>query len=513
LGLARDTLDRMPVWVRLVPGVIGVLIVLSRLGFLKINFDVSIVVVVAAGAFLLFAAAAVARMTAGRRGGSHEGSLSLCHVHRVRVEGAEAGAALSRIIEGRARRSVVNFVLASVTGRSGSGNFLFVCGPRNMVEREVDIIEATVSVVGNGVRLERAGFMDNDFSMFLRASMPRGGGEPMLVSMGDERGPEPGKRVVKLGHRLDSPLDEEVYLYDVDVEGHVGVYGSTGMGKSTTLRVLARGLASSWGKVVIVDWTGEHATALATRARVYRPYTGEAAANPLALQDYVLVAEILSSALGLTEPQAFMLSSVLSSTRPEGIGELYRAVAEWAEESKWDREVKRALLRKLSTMMVDESAFASFNLDMVFEGDLVVLDLSGFRSVRGKRAYALTVAAWVYEVLRRDGRGRVVLMFDEAHNVFEGESQVIEEIASEARKYGLSLVYATQSPSLIPNKIILNTNTKIVHALKSLQDKEYVARTMSLGQRLHSLLDKLARGEAVLQAPSQPQPILVKVEG
>jgi len=511
----RESLDRAPLWLRILPGLAGVLIVLLRLGVVSLSFVPRAALAAAAGVAVFAAFVGVSKIVLSRKSRRFEEGLSVCHVHRIRVEGPEAGAVLSKIIEGRARRSMVNFVLASVTGRSGSGNFLFVCGPRGLVEREVDIIEATISVLGEGVRLERAGFMDNDFSIFLRASMPRSGGEPMLVSIGQGGGvgPVPGRRVVRLGHRIDSPLDEEVYLYDIDVEGHVGVYGSTGMGKSTTLRLLARELAGSWGRVIVVDWTGEHAVALASRARVYRPFAGEAAANPLALEDPVLVAEILSSALGLTEPQAFMLSSVISSARPTRVRELYSAIAEWAEESKWDREVKRALMRKLATMTVDETAFEDFNLEAVFDGDLVVLDLSGFRSVRGKRAYALTLAAWVYESLRKSRGHRVALVFDEAHNVFESESQIVEEIASEARKYGLSLIYATQSPSLIPNKIILNTNTKIVHALKSLQDKEYVARTMSLSQKLHSILDKLARGEAVLQAPSQPQPILVKVEG
>jgi DNA helicase HerA-like ATPase len=108
---------------------------------------------------------------------------------------------------------------------------------------------------------------------------------------------------------------------------------------------------------------------------------------------------------------------------------------------------------------------------------------------------------------------KVLIAIDEAHNIFNGEEAAfIEQLFSESRKYGVILAIATQSPSSIPNGVLLNTNTKIVHALRSARDKSIIAETMSLPRDYVEILDKLGPGEAIVQSPSNPQPLLIQVQ-
>ncbi|MEM4799866.1 MAG: hypothetical protein QXO61_00895, partial [Acidilobaceae archaeon] len=92
------------------------------------------------------------------------------------------------------------------------------------------------------------------------------------------------------------------------------------------------------------------------------------------------------------------------------------------------------------------------------------------------------------------------------------EQPFVEQLFAEARKYGLSLAVASQSPSSIPNGVLLNANTKIVHALKSARDKAVIADSMSLSQDYLEVLDKLEPGVALVQSPSCSRVVLVRVK-
>jgi len=520
----RDLVDRVPRWARTIPGILAAAFIAKRIGLLRtpsIHSQLDGFEPVLSAALLAAPLAGIAIFRLAKNSARHgkKGQATpLCHVHRIHVEDPSAGQILARLVERRAKNnSAINYVLASVSGRLGFGNFLFICGVPSLVEREVDIIEASLAVMGDGIRVEKVGYIGYDFSQYLPAG-GRSREDPMLVAVGGpQKSGKTGAALLRLGYRIDTPVPEDVHIYEADIAGHIGVFGSTGTGKSTTLRRIFTGLSTNWGMVIVLDWTGEHAERRPANSRVFKPYEGDVGVNPLnSTLDPMIVTDIISAALGLTDPQGYLLQSILSNDRPESLRELYMRVLDWEETSKWDREVKRALARKLSSMTTDIAAFENNDFVELLErgnGGLNILDLSGFRSLRGKRAYALSVLAISYYLARNSpAKKRLAIVVDEAHNVFETESIIAESIASEARKYGLSLIYATQSPSHIQNRIILNTNTKIVHSLRSMQDKEYIARTMSINSSLENRLDKLAPGEALLQSPSYPQPILVKVE-
>jgi hypothetical protein len=369
-------------------------------------------------------------------------------------------------------------------------------------------------------------------------------GAPLQARSGaslGEHGPHPwtgegihdGSPTLYLGTMIQPESGLPVFLDKRDLAGHVGVFGSTGTGKSTTLFTLACRASRDLGvSSLLLDWTGEHAGRLLGSlgggrygVSVFNPAAGDASINPLSLgggDDAIdVVVEILSKALDLSEPQAFMLRRILEEASPSSLGELEAYIEAVQEESRWDREVKKALLRKVG-VLTRGSARKAFSgregdlLQVLEEGSLNVVKLDDIRNLAARRAYVLVLLASIFTRLQDSGDRREVLVaLDEAHNVFTPEEPrmgLLELLVSESRKYGLYVALATQSPSLVPNTIILNTNTKIVHALRSYRDKAVISETMALPPGVQERIDKLPAGVALIQSVSLPEPVVIKVE-
>jgi hypothetical protein len=116
----------------------------------------------------------------------------------------------------------------------------------------------------------------------------------------------------------------------------------------------------------------------------------------------------------------------------------------------------------------------------------------------------------------------IVVFIDEAHQFFDRSADNKEEaypldsfgiIAKEGRKYGLTLAISTQRPREIPEAILSQFGTLIVHRLINDRDRAVVERAS--GEIDRSVLDSLpglAPGQAVVLGIDFPVPLLVRVE-
>lgn len=87
------------------------------------------------------------------------------------------------------------------------------------------------------------------------------------------------------------------------------------------------------------------------------------------------------------------------------------------------------------------------------------------------------------------------------------------DIAKEGRKYGLNVVIATQRPRDIPEDVLSQIGTLIVHRLTNEKDQEIVKRAVgSIDQRSASFLPVLGQGEALLLGVDFPFPMTVKIK-
>lgn len=117
----------------------------------------------------------------------------------------------------------------------------------------------------------------------------------------------------------------------------------------------------------------------------------------------------------------------------------------------------------------------------------------------------------------------LILMLDEAHQFLnkkvkdeyslEIELNAFEKIAKECRKQGLFLVLATQMPRDIPQGVLSQFGTFIVHRLINQRDREVIEYACSEATKSAlSFLPILAPGEAVLAGVDFPMPIILKIK-
>ena len=116
----------------------------------------------------------------------------------------------------------------------------------------------------------------------------------------------------------------------------------------------------------------------------------------------------------------------------------------------------------------------------------------------------------------------VLLFVDEAHQFLnnkvrdeysiEVELNAFERIAKECRKFGLFLVLATQMPRDIPNGILSQMGTFIVHRLINESDRRAIEFACSESSRsLLSFLPVLSPGEALLTGVDFPMPFILRI--
>lgn len=116
----------------------------------------------------------------------------------------------------------------------------------------------------------------------------------------------------------------------------------------------------------------------------------------------------------------------------------------------------------------------------------------------------------------------LLVFIDEAHQFLNksigDEASTIKldsfgNIAKEGRKYGLNVVIATQRPRDIPEDVLSQIGSLIVHRLTNFHDQEVVKRAVgSMDQRSSSFLPTLSQGEALLLGVDFPFPMTVKMK-
>ena len=127
--------------------------------------------------------------------------------------------------------------------------------------------------------------------------------------------------------------------------------------------------------------------------------------------------------------------------------------------------------------------------------------------------------------LARAGRfasSPLILALDEAHQMLPTSSSLLSHeypleafniIAKEGRKYGLTLCVATQRPRDIPDDVLSQVGTFLVHRLVSDADRHAIERASGgVNEALQNRLPSLSPGEAFLIGVDFHNPLRLKVE-
>src|SRR5215216_6303516 len=301
-------------------------------------------------------------------------------------------------------------------------------------------------------------------------------------------------------------IDLPVGIRGETLPSHVGVFATTGMGKSNLMKVLAGQLLAASGRyaMLLFDPHGEyleggaagrrglaHHPWAAQRLRVYSPSPRAGQASLLRLSLAELTVDDLRTAWKFTGPQSEALESAYALLGDKGVW--LTRLAEEDPEALKDAELGRHALAtiqvlsrrakrivRLQLMTEDPSqSLTGKVLDDLAAGKVVLVDTSGLEAVEEAQ--------------------RVLTRLDDA------EFNVFPRLAREGRKFNVGLCAVTQQPKLIDPELLSQFNTYFVLGLADERDRNTLRSSSKqdlsdLGAEIQTLMP----GEALVTNPEAP---------
>jgi hypothetical protein len=379
---------------------------------------------------------------------------------------------------------------------------------------------------------------------------------------------------LRLGVVLDASL-EPAGTFGVSratLNRHVFVCGSTGAGKSQTVKGLLEELAGAGIPWLVIEPAKSEYARMAGRLRagggevlVIRPGAADvvpASLNPLEpepgfpLQTHVdLVRALFLAAFEVHEPFPQVLSYALTRCYEElgwelalgqsrlpgvtpkypSLGDLQRTAKDVVEHIGYGPEVTADVrgfidVRLGSLRLGTPGRFFEGGHPVEVGGLLgrnVVLELEDIGNDQDKAFFIGTVLIRLVEHLRRrygHDEARVelrhVTVVEEAHRLLRAVErgspaahavELFAGLLAELRAYGEGIVVAEQIPSKIVPDVIKNTALKVVHRLPAHDDRFTVGATMNLDERQSQFVVTLPPGRAAVFADGMDRAVLVEL--
>ncbi len=334
-----------------------------------------------------------------------------------------------------------------------------------------------------------------------------------------------------------------VALHSDVMDHHMGIFATTGMGKSNFMKVFAASCMKLAAKgeskfgLLIVDPHGEY-------------LLGKNGSKGLMhLKNYVsgLVCystdkknathpgvEELTMALNEIEPTDVLVLYDWSSAQRDALESISRVFdSNWLDDLQtsegiaamvsegFNEKTMGVISRRIKTLVernryIDKTKSSISNiLTHLQEGKVVLVDIPRM-SDRSELFLLSVVSRCILEKYKQEaprGRKNCLITIEEAQRVLgEGNLARFESIAREGRKFGVGLCAITQQPKLIDRQLLSQFNTLVVMGLGDRNDRSQLEE--SAKQDLSSLdieIQTLEKGEAIISTLKIPFPIPARI--
>lgn len=388
------------------------------------------------------------------------------------------------------------------------------------------------------------------------------------VSTFDGTQPQQGLCIGKVFH-MHREERIRTFLSKDSLASHTFVTGSTGAGKTNTVcRILDQALDQQVNFLVIEPAKGEYKDVYGGREDVNvfgtnPEFTPLLRINPFSFPSGIHVLEHLDRLVEIFNvcwPMYAAMPAVLkdavarsyedcgwdlaASDNPYGanlfpcFADVARNVREILDSSEYDAENKGAykgsLLTRLNSLTngLNGMMLSSNEVDdtVLFDANTVI-DLSRIGSTETKSLLMGLLVLKLQEHRMAEARGmnrplRHLTVLEEAHNLLKRSSssqgsesgdltgksvEMISNAIAEMRTYGEGFIIADQAPGLLDMAAIRNTNTKIIHRLPDLSDRELAGRAANLNDQQIVELARLPKGVAAIYQNDWVEPVLCKI--
>ena len=388
------------------------------------------------------------------------------------------------------------------------------------------------------------------------------------VSTFDGTQPQQGLCIGKVFH-MHREERIKTFLSKDSLASHTFVTGSTGAGKTNTVcRILDQALDQQVNFLVIEPAKGEYKDVYGSREDVNvfgtnPEFTPLLRINPFSFPSGIHVLEHLDRLVEIFNvcwPMYAAMPAVLkdavarsyedcgwdlaASDNPYGadlfpcFADVARNVREILDSSEYDAENKGAykgsLLTRLNSLTngLNGMMLSSNEVDasVLFDANTVI-DLSRIGSAETKSLLMglLVLKLQEHRIAEKKGMNqplRHLTVLEEAHNLLKRSSssqgsesgdltgksvEMISNAIAEMRTYGEGFIIADQAPGLLDMAAIRNTNTKIIHRLPDLSDRELAGRAANLNDQQIVELARLPKGVAAIYQNDWVEPVLCKI--
>ena len=332
----------------------------------------------------------------------------------------------------------------------------------------------------------------------------------------------------------------KVQFHDVDAklnltnlfQKHLAILAMSGAGKSYLTSVLIEELLERRPEdgrvaVVVFDVHGEY-TGFGDDESPYREKTtvidGSKVRLSLPNMGTQGLYELIPSISGVQYRELGKImdklhSDYMSGLGPYGLDDLIREV----DNTPMHEKTKQALLSSLYSLkslnLVEEDEYPPVE-GILSPGKLAVFNLAPLTSLQKKQ---MIVAYYLRRMfhLRKDGKiPPTVVIVEEAHNFAPEQASrlealsrpIIETVAREGRKFGLSLVLISQRPIKLSTTALSQCNTHIILRITNPRDLEHIKESSeAIDARSAAMITTLTPGEALIVGSATYFPVFIRV--
>lgn len=317
------------------------------------------------------------------------------------------------------------------------------------------------------------------------------------------------------------------------VQKHVCILAKTGSGKSYTAGVIIEELLERNVPLLIIDPHGEYISmkkpgrfkdnefgveprGYADKIVVYAPPSSpfiNSADKELSLDGINLSAEELIELSGLRSPTAqALLYQALRNLKDYTISDIIEEVENIRHSGKW------TLIGALSKIE-NSGLFKSKPTDLrtlLLRGKASLIDLRGIEPAY-QNLIVSRVVSKLFELRKKGEVDPGMIVVEEAHN-FAPEREktvatnVLRNVASEGRKFGLGLMVISQRPARVDKNIISQCNTQIILKVTNPNDINAIKKGIEgITAEMVEEIKRLPTGTAVVVSPELDVPVIVRI--
>ncbi|MEM0355557.1 MAG: DUF87 domain-containing protein [Desulfurococcaceae archaeon] len=324
---------------------------------------------------------------------------------------------------------------------------------------------------------------------------------------------------VEIGNVINSIPPVKAKISVNSLVEHVFVTGSTGSGKTRTVAKIVNELNSKKHdlSIIVIDWHDEYSKLVSGEA--LSPYS--LPVNIIDSKDPYSFVDLLIDVLELSGPQVYVLERVVRRYRDRisDLDSLIKILENDLDESSWMRESRYSILRKLYPLTRPDNAnlftnnAVHFSEQNLFRGTTIIR-VSEIRDPLVKKTYVALLLKTIFNSLRNRRGWRTLVVLEEAQNFLSRDKPInlIASLLAEVRKFNMGLIVVSQSPSRLLEDAMINTNTKIIHSIKSSIDLEIICKVLYLPFEYQKIIPYLDVGEAIVYTRGLKKPVIVRVE-